>query len=73
VPLVVGMAQTAALAAIRATGLVPGNIANIFDCNHIGQVTGQSPTAGTQVLLGWPVNITVGSTRDPTNPRRVCQ
>ena len=67
------LAQTAAQAALRATGLVPGNVTTVFDCNHIGEVTGQSPTAGTQVLPGWPVNIAVGSMRDPTNPRRVCQ
>jgi hypothetical protein len=72
VPDVTGSSQSSALAALRAVGLNPGNIQPIFDCNNPGVVTSQSPRGGTQVAAGTSVNLVVGSSRDPSNPRRVC-
>jgi hypothetical protein len=72
VPDVTGTSQTSALAALRAVGLNPGNIQPIFDCDNPGVVTSQSPRGGTQVAAGTSVNLVVGSSRDPNNPRRVC-
>jgi hypothetical protein len=70
VPNLLGDTSAQAAQAITAAGLVRGNVGNLVDCNNLGSVVSQSPAAGTSVLSGTAVNITIG-VRPP--PPRVCQ
>ncbi len=55
---------------LQAAGLVLGGLTSTVDCNNLGTVDNQSPSAGTLVAPGSAVSITVG--REP-DPPMVCQ
>jgi hypothetical protein len=59
VPNVVGDSQSVATAAIIAADLVLGTVTSVVDPSTAGTVLSQTPSAGTHVNFGTPVNITV--------------
>jgi hypothetical protein len=69
VPNVVGMKLSAAAAALQAAGFVRGTVSSYDDptCNDIGNVTRQSPAAGSLVAPGTAVNLSVAQ-----RPRTPC-
>lgn len=73
VPSIIGLTTAAANAAIHAAGLTSFGGTPVFNCEQEGKVLSQSPGAGSQVGSGTSVSFTIGSRRDPRNPRRVCQ
>jgi hypothetical protein len=70
VPDVVGQQLLDATAALMAAGFVRGALSLTIDCDNIGVVMGQSPSAGTLNTVGMPVNLAVGR-RPP--PRIQCE
>ena len=72
VPSIIGLTTAEATAVITAAGLTSFGGNPVFNCDKAGKVLSQSPTAGTQLSPGASVSFTVGSLRDPNNPRRVC-
>lgn len=66
VPKVLGDTQTQAGQALSAAGYVLGSVNTVVDCDSISRVTSQNPSAGTVLLPGSPVSITLG--RKPTPP-----
>lgn len=66
VPDVLGDTQAQASQTIAAAGYVPGGVGSVVDCNNVGRVSRQSPSAGTVLLPGSSVSITIG--RRPTPP-----
>jgi len=66
VPNLMGDGVTLAGQALSAAGLVSGSKSYKVDCNNIGLVTSQRPIAGTRVVAGSAVNITIGT--KPTPP-----
>ena len=62
VPNLSGMTLAGATSALQSVGLVRGSVGSItvWDSSDGGKVMGQSPSAGTQVVVGSAVNITVG-------------
>ena len=72
VPSIVGMTTAEATAIIAAAGLTSFGDTPIFNCEEAGKVLSQSPSASTQLSPGASVSFTVGSRRDPNNPRRIC-
>ena len=66
VPNLIGDGVTLAGQALSAAGLVSGSKSYKVDCNNIGLVTSQRPIAGTRVVAGSAVNITIGT--KPTPP-----
>ncbi|MFJ3421999.1 PASTA domain-containing protein [Streptomyces sp. NPDC086082] len=66
VPRVLGDTQTQAGQALSAAGYVLGSVNTVVDCDSISRVTSQNPGAGTVLLPGSPVSITLG--RKPTPP-----
>lgn len=70
VPDVRGTTQAQATQALRAAGYVLGSVGSVVDCESVNRVRSQSPSAGTVLLPGSPVSITLG--RRPTPPAQ-CQ
>ncbi len=66
VPSVLGDTQTQASAALSAAGYVLGSVTTVVNCDSINRVTSQSPSAGTVLLPGSTVSVTLG--RKPTPP-----
>ena len=66
VPDLAGDTQAQARQALSAAGYVLGSVGSIVDCDNINRVTSQSPRAGTVLLPGSSVSITIG--RKPTPP-----
>ena len=67
VPSVIGKTTAAAGTTLQAAGLVLGGITDVTDnsCNFIGKVMRQNPAAGSVVIAGSAVAVTVG-VRPPT-------
>jgi PASTA domain len=67
VPDLSGDTPSAAGQALAAAGLVRGSVGSAVDnsCNNIGTVMNQSPAAGTTVLVGTAVNMTIGTKPRP--------
>ncbi|WP_371671895.1 PASTA domain-containing protein [Streptomyces sp. NBC_00289] len=70
VPNVLGDSQTQASQALSAAGYVVGQVNTVVDCDNVGRVSRQSPSAGTPLVHGSPVALTIGTR--PPRPR-VCQ
>ncbi|MFD8717733.1 PASTA domain-containing protein [Streptomyces sp. NPDC059629] len=66
VPSVLGDTQARASQALTAAGYVLGSVGSVVDCDNINRVSSQSPSAGTVLLPGSAVSITIG--RKPTPP-----
>jgi eukaryotic-like serine/threonine-protein kinase len=67
VPNLLGLTQSEATAQITGAGFTLGVIAQAFDENApAGQVVGQAPAAGTQLLPGSQIGITVSSGPAPS-------
>jgi beta-lactam-binding protein with PASTA domain len=68
VPGLTGDTTAQAGQALQAFGLVLGTVSKVIDnsCNHIGTVMSQTPLAGTAVIPGSAVSITIG--QSPPNP-----
>ncbi|MFI1050095.1 PASTA domain-containing protein [Streptomyces griseoruber] len=66
VPDVRGDTQAQATSALAAAGYVLGGVGSVVDCESVNRVRSQSPGAGTVLLPGSPVSITLG--RRPTPP-----
>ncbi|SFR27869.1 Repeat domain-containing protein [Lentzea waywayandensis] len=62
VPDLTGDSKDEARSALQSAGLVLGTVTNDVDenCNNIDKVNGQNPGAGTQLLTGSTVNVTIG-------------
>ena len=73
VPGLIGLTTAAANAAITAAGLTSFGGTPMFNCDQAGKVLSQSPAAGTLAGPRAAVSFTVGSRRDPKNPRHVCE
>jgi len=67
VPTLIGDTKVQASAALTAAGLVLGTVSSVVDytCDNIGIVRSQSPSAGTSVLPGSAVSITLGKAPPP--------
>ena len=59
VPNVVGFTQAAAGTTLTGAGFATGNVTQIYNPAPAGQVIAQAPTAGTSVLLGSLVDLSV--------------
>lgn len=68
VPNLIGDTRVQASAALTAAGLGLGTTTSVVDytCNSIGLVRSQNPSAGTSVLPGSAVSITIGKAPPPT-------
>ncbi|MGQ4437697.1 PASTA domain-containing protein [Streptomyces sp. SAS_260] len=66
VPKVLGDTQTQACQALTAAGYVFGSVNTVVDCDSISRVASRNPSAGTVLLTGSLVSITLG--RKPTPP-----
>ena len=67
VPDLSGDSTSVAASALSAAGLTLGQVTTVNDntCNNIGTVMSQNPGAGTQVVAGTAVNITIGQKPPP--------
>jgi PASTA domain len=65
VPDLFGDTPDQAIAELQAVGLVLGSSTTDVNCDSLGLVDRQSPTAGTQVASGSAVSITTGTEPDP--------
>ncbi|QFZ72877.1 PASTA domain-containing protein [Streptomyces fagopyri] len=70
VPDVRGDTQAQASQAISAAGYVLGSVSTAVDCDNVGVVRSQNPSAGTSRPLGSTVAITIG--KKPAPPR-ICE
>ncbi|KRD18819.1 PASTA domain-containing protein [Streptomyces sp. Root264] len=70
VPNVLGDSRDQASRALSAAGYVVGAVGTVVDCDSVGRVSRQSPGAGTPLLPGSPVALTLG-VKPP--PPRVCR
>jgi PASTA domain len=68
VPNLQGDTVSEAAQALQATGLVVGQLHNVVDntCNNIDRVVDEAPSAGTQVLQGSAVGLSIG--QKPPHP-----
>ncbi|MFJ5306811.1 PASTA domain-containing protein [Streptomyces sp. NPDC088350] len=66
VPNLLGDTQAQARQALSTAGYVLGGVGTVVDCDNINRVTSQNPSAGTVLLPGSSVSITIG--RKPTPP-----
>ena len=60
VPVLIGLTQAQATAALSAIGLVLGNVSQQFDSANIGKVIEQGISAGDSVPIGSEVTLTLG-------------
>jgi V8-like Glu-specific endopeptidase len=69
VPSLSGLSRSVAAAALQNNGLQLGSVASVVDptCNNVGAVVRQNPGAGTLLVPGSTVSITLGS-----RPRTPC-
>jgi PASTA domain len=67
VPNLIGDTTAQAGSALTAAGLTLGHVSTAIDrtCNNLGTVMSQSPAAGSQVVPGTAVNITIGQAPPP--------
>ena len=67
VPNVQGQSVSEAAQILNAVGLQVGQITGVtdFSCNNIGVVANQSPSAGSQILQGSAVNLSIGEMPPP--------
>jgi hypothetical protein len=67
VPDLTGDSTSVAASALSAAGLTLGQVTAVNDntCNNIGTVMSQNPGAGSQVVAGTAVNITIGQMPPP--------
>jgi alpha-tubulin suppressor-like RCC1 family protein len=67
VPRLIGDTRAQAAAALQAVGLTVGTVSARVDntCNNIGKVLSESPPAGTMLLIGTAVSISIGQAPAP--------
>ncbi|MCX4765115.1 PASTA domain-containing protein [Streptomyces sp. NBC_01275] len=70
VPDLVGDTQAQARQELSNAGYVLGGVGSVVDCDNVNRVSGQNPAAGTPLVQGSSVSVTIG--RKPTPPRQ-CQ
>ncbi|MFE7930350.1 PASTA domain-containing protein [Streptomyces sp. NPDC057456] len=70
VPNVLGDSQDQAARALSAAGYVVGEVGTVVDCDNVNRVSRQSPSAGTPLVPGSSVALTIGT--KPARPR-LCQ
>jgi hypothetical protein len=70
VPNVLGDSQAQAARTLSAAGYVVGGVNTVVDCDNVGRVSRQTPSADTPLMHGSPVALTIGT--KPPRPR-VCQ
>ncbi|MEU9190560.1 PASTA domain-containing protein [Streptomyces sp. NPDC048484] len=68
VPDVVGDTQAQARQHLASAGYVLSGVTSVVDCDNVNRVSGQHPGAGTPLVQGSPVSVTIG--RKPAPPQQ---